>query len=169
MDSTPAISRFDDFYRRTTPPWVIGEPQPALVDLEGPGFGGRVLDVGCGTGSTPSCSPGWATTCSASTALPRRSRRPGANAEVNGVGGTVRGRRRDELFPTQPQLRHHRRQRAVPHLRRHRPAEIRREPAQRVPARRRRARARAFRRGPRIRAASQRGDHPRRVQRRLGS
>ena len=51
MDQTPTISRFDDFYKNQTPPWVIGEPQPAIVDLAGQGaFSGRVLDVGCGTG-----------------------------------------------------------------------------------------------------------------------
>lgn len=51
MDTTPAISRFDEFYRTTTPPWVIGEPQPAIVELERAGLiGGSVLDVGCGTG-----------------------------------------------------------------------------------------------------------------------
>jgi SAM-dependent methyltransferase len=51
MDLTPTISRFDDFYKNETPPWVIGEPQPAIVDLERAGaIGGRVLDVGCGTG-----------------------------------------------------------------------------------------------------------------------
>src|SRR5690349_18147908 len=51
MDTTPAISRFDEFYRTTTPPWVIGEPQPAIVELERAGLiGGTVLDVGCGTG-----------------------------------------------------------------------------------------------------------------------
>jgi len=51
MDQTPTISRFDDFYKNQTPPWVIGEPQPAIVDLAGDGaFSGRVLDVGCGTG-----------------------------------------------------------------------------------------------------------------------
>ena len=51
MDTTPAISRFDEFYRTTTPPWVIGEPQPAVVGLERAGLiGGKVLDVGCGTG-----------------------------------------------------------------------------------------------------------------------
>jgi SAM-dependent methyltransferase len=51
MDTTPAISRFDEFYKTTTPPWVIGEPQPAVVELERAGqFRGKVLDVGCGTG-----------------------------------------------------------------------------------------------------------------------
>ena len=51
MDTTPAISRFDEFYRTTTPPWVIGEPQPAIVELERAGLiRGTVLDVGCGTG-----------------------------------------------------------------------------------------------------------------------
>ncbi|PRC49539.1 SAM-dependent methyltransferase, partial [Mycobacterium sp. ITM-2017-0098] len=51
MDLTPTISRFDDFYKNQTPPWVIGEPQQAVVDLERAGLiTGRVLDVGCGTG-----------------------------------------------------------------------------------------------------------------------
>ena len=51
MDTTPALSRFDEFYRSTTPPWVIGEPQPAIVELERSGLiRGKVLDVGCGTG-----------------------------------------------------------------------------------------------------------------------
>ncbi len=51
MDTTPALSRFDEFYRTSTPPWVIGEPQPAIVDLERSGqIRGKVLDAGCGTG-----------------------------------------------------------------------------------------------------------------------
>ena len=51
MDTTPALSSFDDFYRSSTPPWVIGEPQPAIVQLERAGLiRGKVLDVGCGTG-----------------------------------------------------------------------------------------------------------------------
>ncbi|KWX68692.1 class I SAM-dependent methyltransferase [Mycobacterium sp. NAZ190054] len=51
MDLTPTISRFDDFYKNQTPPWVIGEPQPAVIELERAGLiAGRVLDVGCGTG-----------------------------------------------------------------------------------------------------------------------
>ena len=51
MDQTSASSRFDEFYRTTTPPWVIGEPQPAIVQLERAGLiRGTVLDVGCGTG-----------------------------------------------------------------------------------------------------------------------
>lgn len=53
MDQTPTLSRFDDFYKdeNQTPPWVIGEPQAAVVDIERAGLiTGRVLDVGCGTG-----------------------------------------------------------------------------------------------------------------------
>ena len=51
MDQTPTISRFEDFYKNQTPPWVIAEPQPAVVALVGAGaISGRVLDVGCGAG-----------------------------------------------------------------------------------------------------------------------
>ncbi|MGH3678483.1 MAG: class I SAM-dependent methyltransferase [Mycobacterium sp.] len=51
MDTTPTFSRFDDAYKTRTAPWVIGEPQPAIVDLERAGrIRGKVLDAGCGTG-----------------------------------------------------------------------------------------------------------------------
>ena len=53
MDQTPTISRFEDFYKNQNqaPPWVIGEPQPAVIALVDAGaISGRVLDVGCGTG-----------------------------------------------------------------------------------------------------------------------
>lgn len=51
MDQTPTLSRFDEFYKNQTPPWVIGEPQPVIVELAAAGaISGRVLDVGCGTG-----------------------------------------------------------------------------------------------------------------------
>jgi SAM-dependent methyltransferase len=51
MDTTPTFSRFDDAYKTRTAPWVIGEPQPAIVELERAGrIRGKVLDVGCGTG-----------------------------------------------------------------------------------------------------------------------
>ncbi|HWN27704.1 MAG TPA: class I SAM-dependent methyltransferase [Actinomycetospora sp.] len=49
--STPAPSRFQDAYVAGEPPWVIGEPQPAVVAAEAEGLlRGRVLDLGCGTG-----------------------------------------------------------------------------------------------------------------------
>ncbi|AGB21956.1 methyltransferase family protein [Mycobacterium sp. JS623] len=51
MDSTPTLSRFDDAYKSRTAPWVIGEPQPAIVELQRAGLiHSNVLDIGCGTG-----------------------------------------------------------------------------------------------------------------------
>jgi SAM-dependent methyltransferase len=51
MDTTPAFSLFDDAYQTRTAPWVIGEPQPAIVELERSGvIRSKVLDVGCGAG-----------------------------------------------------------------------------------------------------------------------
>jgi SAM-dependent methyltransferase len=42
--------RLDDLYA-VRPPWEIGHPQPAFLDLARSGaIRGRVLDVGCGTG-----------------------------------------------------------------------------------------------------------------------
>lgn len=42
---------FDQAYRDERAPWIIGEPQPAVVELErGGGLRGTVLDIGCGTG-----------------------------------------------------------------------------------------------------------------------
>lgn len=50
-DTTPARTAFDEVYTSRTAPWVIGEPQPAIVALERAGWiRGRVLDAGCGTG-----------------------------------------------------------------------------------------------------------------------
>ncbi|HEY0573687.1 MAG TPA: class I SAM-dependent methyltransferase [Pseudonocardia sp.] len=50
MDTVPQ-SKFQDAYLRGSAPWVIGEPQPAIVELERAGLiGGSVLDVGCGAG-----------------------------------------------------------------------------------------------------------------------
>ena len=49
--TTSAKDVFDGFYQAGAPPWVIGEPQPAIVALERTGvISGRVLDAGCGTG-----------------------------------------------------------------------------------------------------------------------
>lgn len=43
--------RFTAAYETHTAPWVIGEPQPAIVQLEQSGvLRGSILDVGCGLG-----------------------------------------------------------------------------------------------------------------------
>ena len=45
-----SVHEWDQMYRGT-PPWDIGRPQSALVEVaEAGGLRGRVLDVGCGTG-----------------------------------------------------------------------------------------------------------------------
>src|SRR3982751_5325793 len=55
-DAVPDLQRppqredFDAFYAGT-PPWDIGRPQPAFLELAEAGrIRGRVLDAGCGTG-----------------------------------------------------------------------------------------------------------------------
>jgi SAM-dependent methyltransferase len=51
MTGSVARERFDQAYAAGGAPWVIGEPQPAVVALEREGLiRGRVLDAGCGTG-----------------------------------------------------------------------------------------------------------------------
>lgn len=51
MATTPPLDRFDEAYRSRSAPWVIGEPQPAIVEVERAGWiHSTVLDVGCGTG-----------------------------------------------------------------------------------------------------------------------
>jgi SAM-dependent methyltransferase len=51
METTPAKDLFESAYETRTAPWVIGEPQPAVVALERDGgIRGAVLDAGCGTG-----------------------------------------------------------------------------------------------------------------------
>jgi cyclopropane fatty-acyl-phospholipid synthase-like methyltransferase len=45
------VDRFNAIYDAGVPPWDIGRPQPAFLELADQGaLGGRVLDVGCGTG-----------------------------------------------------------------------------------------------------------------------
>jgi NADPH-dependent ferric siderophore reductase/SAM-dependent methyltransferase len=50
-ETAPSLAVFDQAYESHTAPWVIGEPQPAVVALERGGWiRGTVLDPGCGTG-----------------------------------------------------------------------------------------------------------------------
>ena len=51
METSPSRTDFNAAYQNGMPPWVIGEPQPAVVALERAGrIRGEVLDPGCGTG-----------------------------------------------------------------------------------------------------------------------
>ncbi|APA98662.1 Thiopurine S-methyltransferase [Nocardia seriolae] len=48
---TRPVETWNTVYDEDTAPWVIGEPQPAIVALERAGeIQGRVLEPGCGTG-----------------------------------------------------------------------------------------------------------------------
>src|SRR5919197_5557296 len=48
--ASPGAEGFDALYAGA-PPWDIGRPQPAFLELADAGaLQGRVLDVGCGTG-----------------------------------------------------------------------------------------------------------------------
>lgn len=50
-ERTAAVSRFDAAYETHTAPWVIGEPQPAVIALERTGLlRSPILDIGCGLG-----------------------------------------------------------------------------------------------------------------------
>lgn len=51
MEISVDRSAFDAAYEENTAPWLIGEPQPAIVELEkAGGISGAVLDPGCGAG-----------------------------------------------------------------------------------------------------------------------
>ena len=52
------MNRFDLMYE-STPPWEIGRPQSAVIELWRAGqLAGRLLDVGCGTGENALLSAG---------------------------------------------------------------------------------------------------------------
>src|SRR3954447_2934524 len=51
METSFLLDRFESAYSSGTAPWIIDEPQPAVVELERDGWiRGEVLDPGCGTG-----------------------------------------------------------------------------------------------------------------------
>lgn len=51
MEPLSATTRWDSAYQSRSAPWLIDQPQPAIVGLERDGWmRGSVLDVGCGAG-----------------------------------------------------------------------------------------------------------------------
>lgn len=51
MEDSTATEWDDMYFTEASPPWEVGHPQPAFVDLAaGNELDGRILDVGCGTG-----------------------------------------------------------------------------------------------------------------------
>jgi cyclopropane fatty-acyl-phospholipid synthase-like methyltransferase len=69
-----------------TPPWDIGRPQPAFVELADAGaIRGRVLDVGCGTGEHVLLAAGLGLTATGVDAAPAAIARAERKAEERGV------------------------------------------------------------------------------------
>jgi SAM-dependent methyltransferase len=51
VSPSPPRSPFDSAYETNSAPWIIGEPQPAIVGLARDGWiRGSILDAGCGAG-----------------------------------------------------------------------------------------------------------------------
>src|ERR1700742_3161705 len=51
MEPLSATAHWDSVYRSRSAPWLIDQPQPAVIALERDGWiRGSVLDVGCGAG-----------------------------------------------------------------------------------------------------------------------
>jgi hypothetical protein len=75
MSNLPDRETFESMYAGK-PPWDIGKPQPAFVQVADR-VTGEVLDAGCGTGENALSSPKGATPSWASTSSKARSRMPG--------------------------------------------------------------------------------------------
>jgi hypothetical protein len=129
---TSALSVFDEAYATRTAPWVIGEPQPAIVTLEREGWvRGTVLDVGCGTGEHTIISARWAMTSTAWIPRPGQSSRPAPTPRPATSRFTSRSPMRS--LWAMARLRHRHRQRVVPHFRRRRPRPVCAQSALRLP------------------------------------
>ena len=87
LEQTPPMTRFDEAYRTESgPPWVIGEPQPAVLALEEAGLiRGAVLDPGCGTGEHTIYLAARGHDVIGLDFSPTAVRRAGANAAAHGV------------------------------------------------------------------------------------
>jgi SAM-dependent methyltransferase len=97
--STPAPALFQEAYLTGEPPWVIGEPQPAVVAAEAEGLiRGRVLDLGCGTGEHTVLLAARGYTVVGADSAPAAVERAHAVAAVRGVDATFV--EADALHPT---------------------------------------------------------------------
>ena len=86
MATSVERSVFAEIYAGGTPPWVIGEPQPAVVELEAAGeITGAVLDPGCGTGEHTILLAGKGYAVLGLDAVPRAIELAEANAAARGV------------------------------------------------------------------------------------
>jgi SAM-dependent methyltransferase len=84
--TTPQAASFDESYRTGEPPWVIGEPQPAVVDLARAGaLASPVLDLGCGAGEHTALLAGLGHHVVGADASPAALERARAQAQAAGV------------------------------------------------------------------------------------
>lgn len=162
-ETTPPKSLFDDVYAGGAAPWVIGEPQSAMVDLERRGaISGAVLDAGCGAGEHTILLAGLGYDVLGVDFSSRAVELARANAAARGVNARFEVAELTRLdggprFDTVVDSAH------VPRIRRHRPAALRGEPGLGVPSRRGRSHPGALRRRAGVGTAGQRGRHPHRV------
>ena len=114
---------------------MIGEPQPAIVELERAGLiRGKVLDVGCGTGEHTILLTRLGYDVLGIDFAPQAVEQARAQRRGQGRRRPLRGRRRDEPRPTSPRY-----DTIVDSALFHifdddRPAQVRRQPARRVPS-----------------------------------
>jgi cyclopropane fatty-acyl-phospholipid synthase-like methyltransferase len=82
----PRGEEFEAMYA-TTPPWDIGRPQPAFVELaKADALKGRVLDVGCGTGEHALMAAGLGLSATGIDAAPRAVEMAQRKARDRGLG-----------------------------------------------------------------------------------
>ena len=119
MTATEPGHDWDDSYAGPSPPWDIGRPQPAFVRLaEAGALTGALLDAGCGTGEHTILAASHGARALGVDVSPRAIEMARRKATERRVDVQLPGVRRAPPRDARRGIRHDRRQRAVPRLRR---------------------------------------------------